>query len=257
MRKIMKKIIYILIILLSNFSIAQNNKLFTNANSLYNDGKFQEAIQSYESILNNGVHSSELYFNLANTYYKLNEIAPSIYYYEKAKQLSPNDQDIENNMSFAQNMTIDEIDSIPKTGFSKIVTGITNVFTFDGWAIISVTFVLLFVVLFLGYYFSYSTVKKRLSFVASFIVLFFATVTLFLAFQKETYSKNDKPAIVFAQESTIKSEPNLRSETAFVLHEGTKVQILETYNKNWTKVKIANGKTGWIANADIKPLKHF
>ncbi|VAV85262.1 Aerotolerance protein BatE, partial [hydrothermal vent metagenome] len=53
------------------------------------------------------------------------------------------------------------------------------------------------------------------------------------------------------------SEPNLRSETAFVLHEGTKVQILETYNKNWTKVKIANGKTGWIANADIKPLKDF
>jgi tetratricopeptide (TPR) repeat protein len=253
----MKKVIYILIILLSNLSIAQNNDLFTKANSLYNDGKFQEAIQSYEKILNNGVHSSELYFNLANAYYKLNEIAPSIYYYEKAKQLSPTDKDIENNISFAQNMTIDEIDNIPETGFSKIVTSITNVFSFDGWATFSVALVFLFVVLFLGYYFSYSTVIKRLSFVASFVVLVFAVLTLFLAFQKEAYNKNDNPAIVFAQESAIKNEPNLRSETAFVLHEGTKVQVLETYNKNWTKVKIANGKTGWVANTDIKTLKDF
>jgi len=257
MCKGMKKIIYILIILLSNFSIAQNNELFTNANILYNEGKYQESIQSYEKILKNGVHSSDLYFNLANAYYKLNEIALSIYYYEKAKQLSPNDKDIENNMSFAQNMTVDEIDNIPETGLSKIITSITNLFSFDGWAMFSVAFVFLFAILFLGYYFSYSTVKKRLSFVVSFIVLFFAAVTLFLAFQKEAYSKNDKPAIVFAQESAIKNEPNLRSETAFVLHEGTKVQVLETYNKNWTKVKIANGKTGWIANADIKPLKDF
>jgi tetratricopeptide (TPR) repeat protein len=253
----MKKIIYILIVLLSNLSIAQNNKLFTNANSLYNDGKYQEAIQSYEKILNNGVHSSELYFNLANAYYKLNEIAPSIYYFEKAKQLSPNDKDIENNMPFAQNMTVDEIDNIPETGLSKIITSITNTFSFDGWAMFSVVFVFLFVILFLGYYFSYSTMIKRLSFVLSFVVLFFSVLTLFLAFQKEAYSKNDKPAIVFAQESAIKNEPNLRSETAFVLHEGTKVQVLETYNKNWTKVKIANGKTGWIANTDIKTLKDF
>lgn len=239
---------------MSNISIAQNSQLFTNGNSLYNDGKFIEAIKSYELILENGVHSSELYFNLANAYYKLNKIAPSIYYYEKAKQLSPNDKDIESNLSFAQNMTIDAIDNIPETGFSKILKSTTNLFDFDVWAMFSVAFVLLFVILFLVYYFSYSTVTKRLAFLGSFGVLFLAIFTLFLAFQKNSYNQKDKPAIIFAQESTVKNEPNLRSETAFILHEGTKVQILETYKKDWTKVKIANGKTGWIANTDIKAL---
>lgn len=253
----MKKFIYIAICLLSNLVVAQNNEVFTNANSLYNEGKYQEAIQSYESILNNGVHSSELYFNLANAYYKSNQIAPSIYYYEKAKQLSPYDKDINNNLSFAKNMTIDVIDNIPETGFSRMIKSITNTFNFDTWAVFSVAFVFLFVLLSLAYYFSYSTTKKRLFFISSFIVLSFAIITLFLAFQKEAYNKNDNPAIVFAQESNVKNEPNLRSGTAFVLHEGTKVEILETYNKNWTKIKIANGKTGWIANNDIKPIKDF
>jgi tetratricopeptide (TPR) repeat protein len=253
----MKKFIYIAICLLSNLVVAQNNEVFTNANRLYNEGKYQEAIQSYESILNNGVHSSELYFNLANAYYKSNQIAPSIYYYEKAKQLSPYDKDINNNLSFAKNMTIDVIDNIPETGFSRMLKSITNTFNFDTWAVFSVVFVFLFVLLFLAYYFSHSTIKKRLFFISSFIVLSFAILTLFLAFQKEAYNKNDNPAIVFAQESNVKNEPNLRSETAFVLHEGTKVQILEMYNENWTKIKIANGKTGWISNDDIKSLKHF
>jgi len=74
------------------------------------------------------------------------------------------------------------------------------------------------------------------------------------AFQKYEYEQNDNPAIVFAHESEIKSEPNLRSEIAFKLHEGTKVQVLEIYNENWTKIKLADGKTGWISSQDIKEL---
>ncbi|MCK5401647.1 MAG: SH3 domain-containing protein, partial [Flavobacteriaceae bacterium] len=73
-------------------------------------------------------------------------------------------------------------------------------------------------------------------------------------FQRYDHEQKDNPAIVFAQESEIKNEPNLKSEIAFKLHEGTKVQVLEIYNKNWTKIKLANGKTGWIPSVDIKEL---
>ena len=78
--------------------------------------------------------------------------------------------------------------------------------------------------------------------------------TLFLAFQKYNLEEKDKPAIVFAKEALLKTEPNLRSDNAFELHEGTKVQILEIFDDNWTKVKIADGKTAWISNDAIKAL---
>jgi len=250
----MRKTIYILTLLLSTFTIAQNNELFAKGNGLYNDGKYQDAINIYERILDSKNHSAELYFNLANAYYKMNRIAPSVYYYEKALQLSPNDQDVKNNIAFAKNMTIDAIEVIPEIGFSKIMNSIINRFSFDAWALFSIVFVVLFVILFLAYHFSYSTNRKRLAFLSSNLSLFLGLIALIFAFQKYDYDQKDKPAIVFAQESEIKSEPNLRSEIAFKLHEGTKVQVIEIYNENWTKIKLTDGKTGWIPSQDIKEL---
>ena len=60
--------------------------------------------------------------------------------------------------------------------------------------------------------------------------------------------------ILFSQKVRVKSDPNLKSDTAFELHEGTKVQLLETYQGNWTKIKLQDGKTGWIPNNDVKAL---
>lgn len=250
----MKNIAYILTFFCVAISFAQHDDAFNKGNSLYNDGKYQEAIITYETILANDVHSAELYFNLANSYYKLNRIAPSNYYYEKALLLAPKDSDIKNNLVFAQNMTIDAIEVLPEVGFSKLTKNVTNTFSFDTWAILSIVCVILFVILFLAYYVSYTTIKKRLSFVSSFTMLCLAFITLFFAFQKYSFDKKNNPAIVFEQESNVKTEPNLRSENAFKLHEGTKVQVLDNYNDTWTKIEIANGKTGWIASEDIRLL---
>jgi len=243
--------------LVSGLISAQNDELFAKGNSLYNDGDYQEAILSYGEILKNGVHSSELYFNLANAYYKTNRVAPSIYYYEKALQLAPNDKEIKQNLSFAKQMILDDIESVPEIGLSKIFKAVVNLFTFDFWAKLAVFMVLLFVVLSLGYYFSYSTTKKRLSFLGGVLALALVFVTLFFAFQKYEYEQNNNPAIVFAEESDVKTEPNLRSEITFTLHEGTKVQALERYDENWTKIKLSDGKTGWISSEDIKLLNKF
>jgi tetratricopeptide (TPR) repeat protein len=250
----MKRIIYILTFFVSTISFAQgNNALFEQGNGLYNDGKYIEAIDKYTAILDTGNHSASLYFNLGNAHYKLNHIAPSIYYYEKALQLSPNDQEIKNNMVFAKNMTIDAVDKVPEAGFSKIINSVTNFMSFEDWAKLAVVSVMLFVILFLIYYFAYSSSRKRLAFIGSTVSLFLLMVTLSFAFQKYSLDKKDKPAIIFVQEAQIKSEPNLRSEESFKLHEGTKVQILDTVN-NWKKIKLTDGKTGWISNEDIKEL---
>ena len=232
---------------------AQNQTLFEQGNTLYNKGKYAEAIEKYKAILETNHHSEALYFNLANAHYKLNHIAPSIYYYEKALQLAPNDQDIKNNLTFAKNMTIDAIDTVPDAGFSKLLKKITDIMGFDDWAKLAVGSVIMFVLIFLGYYFTYSTVRKRLAFIASNVFLFLAVISLVIAFHKYNVNKKDKPAIVFAQEARIKSEPNNRSQELFRLHEGTKVQILDTVSQ-WKEIKLSDGKTGWIENEDIKEL---
>ena len=144
----MKKAFYILIFLLSFISMAQNETLFEQGNALYNDGNYIEAIEKYQAILKQEEHSAELYFNLGNSYYKLNNIAPSIYYYEKALQLAPDDKDILNNISFARNMTIDVVDTIPEVGFSKLINNITNIMSFDAWSKMAVGLVIVFVILF-------------------------------------------------------------------------------------------------------------
>lgn len=249
----MKQLIYILTFLFCTISVAQNNALFDEANTHYNNGKYTEAIKKYEAVLGSGQHSSELYFNLGNAHYKLNHIAPSIYYYEKALQLSPKDEAIQNNLAFAKNMTIDAIDTVPEIGLSKFVRKAINTFSFDVWAIFAVSLMVLFVVLFLMYYFTQLTNTKRFTFIASFASVFLACLFLAFAFQRQAMDKKDKPAIVFAQEAQVRTDPNLSGEESFRLHEGTKVQVLDTIS-NWKQIQLTDGKTGWVISDDIKEL---
>ncbi len=252
----MNKVIYIIALLLSLTAFSQNKALFEKANALYNDSKYAEAIDNYNAILETGNHSSDLYFNLANAHYKLNNIAPSIFFYEKALQLAPNDVDIQNNLSFAQNMTIDAIDVIPEAGVARLIKNTANTMSFDGWARFAVSMVFCFVVLFLIYFFSYSTLKKRLVFIGSLVSLILLCIALSFAFHKYNLDKKDNPAIIFIQESKVRSDPNSKSDESFRLHEGTKVQVLESYN-DWKKIKLADGKTGWINAEDVKLLNNI
>ena len=233
---------------------SQTTESFKQANDLYNSGYYKEAIGQYDSILASGQHSAELYFNLANCYYKLNEVGPSIFYYEKALQLAPDDLDILNNLGYAQKMTIDAIQEVPESGVSKLLNKTLNSLSVDGWAIRCVGLVFLFVVLFLGYYLSYSEAKKRLFFVSSNVVLIILFVSLGLLFKKDSLDSNTHPAIIFVKETEIKTEPNLRSETSFTLHEGTKVLVIEDYNNDWLKIKLLNGETGWMSRSELKSL---
>lgn len=251
----MKKLVYLLCILFTSLSIAQEEDVFKEGNRFYNEGQFNEAIVNYETILKSGKHSADLYFNLANAHYKLNHIAPSIFYYEKALMLSPNDSDIKNNLSFARNMTIDAIDHIPEVGISNQIDMLAKKLSFDDWAKITVILTVLFVILVISFYFTKSTAKKRLSFVAASLALISCGIVLALTYRTYDLEQNDHPAIIFAKESIVKSEPNLRGEASFVLHEGTKVQILDSF-EDWKKIRLTDGKTGWISDQDLKALKN-
>jgi len=248
--------ITLIIFCFSFFGYSQNNQLFEEANALYNEGKYADAIDKYENILDSDIHSAELYFNLANANYKLNNIAPSVYYYEKAKLLNPNDEEIKNNLAFAKNMTIDAIDTVPDVGFTKILKNLVNTLNADTWATIAIVGVFVFVLLFLLYHFAHATSRKRLAFVISVASLFLACLSVAMAFQRVQLDKRDNPAIVFVQESRVKADPNKTSEEVFRLHEGTKVQVLDSY-EDWNKIQLSDNSIGWIQSQDIRLLNDF
>ena len=104
---------FLLLILVINYSYSQNSD-FDEANLLYNEGRYIDAIEVYNKILDSGLHSSDLYFNIGNSYYKINDVPNSIFYYEKALLLEPDNESVKNNLAYAQNMLIDKIETYLK-----------------------------------------------------------------------------------------------------------------------------------------------
>lgn len=252
----MKKLLTIIVATASFFAYAQNDALFKEANSFYNEGEYQKAIANYLKVLETGQHSVSLYYNLGNAYYKVNQIAPSIYYYEKALLLDPNDADVKNNLLFAQNMTIDAIDVLPQTGFTKLVENMISKFSYHTWAVASIVFMILFVTNFLGYYFSIYQNKKRLFFAICLIALIACGLSFAFAYHQYNTIKNQRPAIIFEKETEVRSEPNDRSEEVFLLHEGTKVNVQDELGE-WKKIRLTDGKTGWLPTKTLREIKDF
>ncbi len=248
-----KGLLVVLILIGGSVVSAQNNAIFEQGKEQYKAENFQEALNNWMKIESSGEHSAALYYNIANAHYKLNSIGPSIYYYEKALQLAPGDKDILNNLAFAQNATVDAIEPLPQTLFVKWDNALSNWLTFEGWAKVSVASAFLFAIFFLLYYFSTSTLRKRALFVSAIVSIFVLFTAVTMSFRTYDRYLSDQPAIIFAESTEIKTEPSMKSETAFVLHEGTKVQILAVEDE-WLRIVIANGKDGWIPNTDLKQL---
>jgi tetratricopeptide (TPR) repeat protein len=247
----MKNLLYI-VLLTTQVFFAQSG--FENGNALYQKGKYQEAITAYESVFRTKKQSAELYFNIGNCYYKLNKVAPAIYNYEKALLLNPNDTEIQNNLKFAQKLQIDDIKTVEKVGFNKLIQDFTNTFHYNTWGGIAVGLSIVFLLFFVGYYFSQITVSKRLFFFGMFFAMLLLIVSVAAAiFEKNQYNK-DQPAIVFSEIVSVKSEPKNGATDAFVIHEGTKVYVIESLD-NWDKIQLTDGNEGWIESSAIKRLK--
>lgn len=249
-----KRFIFILVLMIGGLSYGQtSNELFSKANDFYKNGQYAKAAQLYSNIEKSGLESDDLFFNLGNSYYKLNKVAPSIYYYEKALKLNPLNQDASNNLAFAKRMTIDIIEDLPKTFLQRFSLNVIQKLTYNTWAILAVTASFLAAVLFLLYYFSATPKSKIFYFNTTILAVFVMAITVIFAYSNYETTQKSSNAIIFSAKSEIKNSPSLDGETVFELHEGTKVTILDALS-NWKKIKLADGKIGWVNMADIKEI---
>jgi tetratricopeptide (TPR) repeat protein len=228
-------------------------ELFDQANELYRTNSYKKAIELYKAIVGQGMISSELYFNMGNSYYKLNEIAESIYNYEKALQLNSQNKDAKVNLVFAKRMTIDAIEELPKTVLQNFETVYVQELSYNQWAWISVVASLGLLLFFMGYYFSYVPSQKRIYFAALVACLLLLFSSVIISFKEHQYETNKLEAIVFQEVVAVKNAPSENSDDVFELHEGTKVSVLDNVAA-WKKIKLADGKVGWIPKEALKEL---
>ena len=250
----MKKFAAIILLFVSFVSNSQSaDELFKEGNTFYKVEDYNRAMGVYLAIEEKGLESSDLYYNLGNCYYKLNKVAPAIYYYEKALKLDPANEDALHNLTFAKRMTLDVIEDLPKTFFQRFSENVIQKYAFDTWALIAVIASFLASLLFLLYHFSGSSKMKLLFFNTTIFSVFVMLVSVFFAYDNYDTVQKNRTAIIFVTKTEVKNAPTTSSEEVFELHEGTKVIILDELD-NWKKIKIADGKVGWIYQDDLKEI---
>jgi len=238
----------------SNIIFASNlDSLITSAKDNYTNGKYDEAIKNYESILGQGYESDQIYFNLGNAYFKIKNIPSSILYYEKASLLNPNDEDINFNLELAKTFSVDKIEPLPEFFFYALLNKIRSMFSSNGWAYLSVFFLIVMLVSVGFFLFTYQPLIKKISFAIGLlsIIIMFSSI-VFSAQQKNLILKHYY-GIVFQSVISVKSSPGESGKDLFILHAGTKVKITNSVG-DWIEIKIADGSKGWVLSDTVQVI---
>lgn len=257
--KSLRKVATVVILLLSlgssmNIQAKDLDSLWTAGVQAYTDGKFADASTAWTSIEESGQKSAKLYYNLGNAWFKQGNYPKAILNYERALRLDPSYSDARYNLEFTGNFVQDKIEPVPEFILKSVARKVCYVMSSNVWAVIFL--VLLAAALMMGLLFllGSSVGKRRTGFYCGIVLLLLSAGALsFSAWQKSDSVKTDT-AIVMSPVSSVKSSPSSgSSKDLFVIHEGTKVTILDEVG-SWKNISLADGRQGWIPAADLEVI---
>lgn len=78
---------------------------FAEGVEAYETGAYAEAVDRFEQLVAENVVHPDVFYNLANSYYRLGELGPAIANYERARSLAPGDPKIEENLAMCVSAT--------------------------------------------------------------------------------------------------------------------------------------------------------
>lgn len=241
------------IVLLLLLPLAASAVTKTNADSLYAAENYQQAAQQYEQLLKKGV-SSDLYYNLGNCYYRMDDITHAVLNYERALLLSPGDKDIRLNLQIARSKTIDKIVPESEMFFVTWYRSLVNLMSVDGWARMALVALVIAIILALAYLFSDRIWLRKVGFFGGFILLAVFVLSNLFAYQQQKALIHRSGAIIIRSAVNVKSTPANNGTDLFILHEGTKVTITDDSMKDWREIRVADGKEGWLPAKDIEVI---
>lgn len=229
---------------------ADAKEMLAKGNQLYQASRFDEAIETYQNIIKNGWYSEELYFNLGNAYFRTSRMGMAILYYEKALKLDPNDEDIHYNLRMANARTIDKIDTIPDIFIVRWWKSLLNAFTVNGWTAFAYIVYLLLIGIIALYFLAGRAVLQKWAVMSGALTVFVLAFSILMLALKYNNDNSLRNAIVTEPAAYAKLSPDSKSGDAFVIHEGLKVN-LEDKVSGWVKIKLADGKVGWIEESRL------
>lgn len=259
----MKNIILILLCVLSAPFSINASTLVEQADSAYSNDNYQKAVKLYNEVINTEGTSSNLYYNLGNSYYRLGQLGKAIICYERALILDPTNDDAKTNLQFVNSKITDKpIDS--GTFISNTIEKILNFMHPNTWALLTL---IVFFVLLIGvalYIFSSTILVKKIGFFGGLISLLIFIIMLifsFMATNKATTHTNAVITVPSSILSTSPRQPKDRTEEAVLLHEGTKVEIVDSVTSRkdsimdkWYEVKIDHTNRAWINSSAVEKI---
>lgn len=223
------------------------------ADSAYASGNYQQAVVLYDSLLKSGV-SFELYYNLGNAYYRTEDNTRAILNYERALMLSPSDADVRFNLQMARSKTIDKILPESEMFFVTWYRSLINMASVDGWAYFALTMLGLALLLVLLYLFADMLLLRKIGFFGAIIALLLFVFGNIFAWQQKHMMDTQRGAIIMESAVSVKSTPAANGTDLFILHEGTKVTIVDDSMREWKEVRVSDGKQGWIKTQQIEMI---
>lgn len=226
-------------------------KYWSDAAAAYTAGDYASALENYKNIESFSLCSDELYYNIGNCHYKMGDNSRAILYYEKCLKINPSHKDALNNVTLARQFTLDKIEVVPDFILVQWLEDIMFSCSADAWAWIALGFGLLVVILLLGFKFLPALGARKASFV--FACIFFALTLGAVSFSlcEKADAMHYDEAIMIQPVSSVKSSPGDAGKSIFVLHEGTKVEVLDNLG-DWTLIQISDGRQGWAESSSME-----
>lgn len=223
---------------------------FEAGNKAYAAHNYSEAVEIYTELIEQDYQSPELYFNLGNAYYQLNEVGLTILNYEKALKEAPDDEDIQFNLRMANLRVADRSVETPNLFFLSGFKNMLINYASDRWAKLSLIFLWISFLLFAAFLWAKQSGIKRLTFSLGVFSSVLTLVFLVFSTQQYAYQKSQKSAIILETNAYVKSRPDSSSTDLFILREGVKLRVLERKD-GWLKVRFSEEKVGWIESEKL------
>jgi tetratricopeptide (TPR) repeat protein len=215
---------------------------FDAANKLYEQGKFLEAASGYEKLVQSGESSEAIYFNWGNALFKAGQIGRAIATYQQAERMDPRDPDVRANLQFARNQV-----QGPTLASARVWRWIGKL-RLNEWTWLASAALWLW----LGVLTLVQWRPALRPYLRGYAMWLGAIVIACCAcFAAAFYSDRlAQRAIIVAHEAVVRQAPIDESQTAFTLHDGAELQILDRKDQ-WLQVRADLRRSGWVKKDSV------
>ncbi|MBI1976149.1 MAG: hypothetical protein HYS56_01410, partial [Candidatus Omnitrophica bacterium] len=245
-------VIFLLLAGINSLSWASTpEELFDQANSAYENQKYEEAINGYRQLLQQGIRHGAVYYNLGNAYLKSGSRGNAVLNYEKGLRLQPRDTDIKANLNYINkeiNIT-GRLKTQTKGFLERISEALTRPVSqreLSGGLLASYW-------LFVIFLFLWTAWLSRRQQLKPWLIVFLSVWFLSLGLAGlKSYDLNQPTAVVLEKEIVLRAGPGEDFPVQATVPEGTQVRVLR-YAKGWMEVRLGDLQ-GWILQGSVERI---